>query len=273
MIFFVIKTGTVKRTTMKKGIILIITAMVALTSCSLFDDCIEGNGNVVTEERSASPITAIANSTSFQVIYVRDENYSITVEAESNILPYIETEITGGALEVKTIRGTHCLRCTVTPVITVTAPFISELINSGSGDFVADPLEGEEVKIISSGSGNIVAGEISTGDLIIIISGSGDVTTDYVVTESFSITLSGSGDLDAIGEAGNGKFIVSGSGSVFAGELSVDEARATLSGSGSVHTMVNVSLDAIISGSGNIYLYGDPVVSLVRTGSGRIINQ
>jgi len=30
MIFFVIKTGTVKRTTMKKGIILIITAMVAL---------------------------------------------------------------------------------------------------------------------------------------------------------------------------------------------------------------------------------------------------
>jgi hypothetical protein len=266
-------TRTVKRIKMKKGIIFIIPAIVALTSCSLFDDCIEGNGNVVTEERSAEPITAIANSTSFQVIYVRDDDYSITVEAESNILPYIETKIKGGSLEVKTIRGTHCLRCSVTPVITVTAPFISELINSGSGDFVADPLEGEEVKIISSGSGNIVAGEISTGDLRIIISGSGDVTTDYAVTESFSITLSGSGDLDVIGEAGNGKFIVSGSGSVYADEFSIDEARVTLSGSGSVHALVNVSLDAIISGSGNIYLYGDPEVSLIRTGSGRIINQ
>jgi hypothetical protein len=258
---------------MKKGVIFIIPALAALTSCSLFDFCIEGNGNVKTEERPAEPITAIANSTSFRVIYVRDDDYSITVEAESNILPYIETKISGGSLEVKTIRGTHCLRCTVTPVITVTAPFISELVSAGSGDLVADPLEGDEVKIISSGSADILAGEISTGDLSIVITGSGDVTTDYIITESFSVTLSGSGDLDAVGEAVNGKYTVSGSGSVYADELSVDEAEMTLSGSGSVHAQVNVSLDAFISGSGNIYLYGNPDVTLVRTGSGRIINQ
>lgn len=258
---------------MKKVVIFIIPAMLALASCSLFDLCIEGNGNVETEERSAGTITSIANSTSFQVVYVRDDNYSITVEAESNILPYIETEIKGESLEIKTIRGTHCLRYTVTPLITVTAPFIGELVNSGSGDLIADPLEGEEVKIISSGSGDILTGDISTGSLSVIITGSGDVTTDNIVAEHMSVTLSGSGDLDALGEAGSGKFIVSGSGSVYADELSLDDAEMTISGSGSVRAQVNVTLDAFLSGSGNIYLYGDPDINLVRTGSGRIISQ
>lgn len=255
---------------MKKVVVFIIMALAVLPSCSLFD-CIDGNGNVKTEERSSDSFTAVANTTSFQVIYVKSDEYSVTVEAESNIIPYIETDVSGASLEVRTIRGTHCLRYTVRPVITITAPFITDLISSGSGDLVAEAIEGDEAGIVSTGSGDIIAGDISANSLSATISGSGDVTTGQVDLETFTFTLTGSGDLNIIGEATGGRYIVSGSGSIFADELNTEKAQMTLSGSGSVHATVSVSLDATISGSGNIYLYGDPDVNLVRTGSGRII--
>jgi len=257
---------------MKRVLITGTIFLAALTSCTTLFDCIEGNGDLKSEERSAASITAIANETSFHVIYVKGEEHNIRVEAESNLLPYIETEISGGALEIRTTRGTHCLRYSTQPVITVTAPRISELVNAGSGDIVAGPLEGEEVKLIVSGSGGITAGEIAGDDVSVIVSGSGNVMTGKIVTSSIKATMSGSGDLTVSGEAVSARYIVSGSGPVFSGNLVTDEAIVTISGSGSVYTTVNDNLDAIISGSGNIYLGGNPQVSLTRTGSGRIIN-
>jgi hypothetical protein len=262
---------TVKRKVMKTLVITWTVLLAALTSCTALFDCIEGNGDLKSEERSASSFTSIANTTSFHVIYVKGGEHSIRVEAESNLLPYIETDISGGALEIRTIRGTNCLRYSIQPVITVTAPVINELVNSGSGDMVAGPLEGEEVKLIASGSGDITAGGISGDDVTVIVSGSGNVATEEIVATSIRATMSGSGDLTVSGEASSARYILSGSGQVVAGNLVAGEAIVTISGSGSVYTTVIDNLDAIISGSGNIYLSGNPQVSLTRTGSGRII--
>lgn len=257
---------------MKTALITGTVFLTALTSCTALFDCIEGNGDLKSEERSAASFTAIANETSFQVIYVKGEEHNIRVEAESNLLPYIETEISGGALEIRTVRGTHCLRYTTQPVITVTAPLISELVNAGSGDMVAGPLEGEEVKLIVSGSGDITAGKIAGDDVSVVVSGSGNVMTGEIVASSIRATMSGSGDLTVSGEAVSARYVVSGSGTVLSGDLVTEEAIVTVSGSGSVYTTVNDNLDAVISGSGNIYLSGNPQVTLTRTGSGRIIN-
>jgi len=257
---------------MKTGIITVLPVLAALSSCTLIVDCIEGNGNIRTEEREAVTFNAIANETSFHVVYIQGNEYSITVEAESNILPYIETDIRGGALEVSTVKGTNCLRYQTQPVITVTAPFVSELVNAGSGDIVADNLEGEEVKIVASGSGDIFTGTVGGEDLSVVVSGSGNIMTGEVGTSTFRATLSGSGDLTISGEAVSSRYVVSGSGSVFSADLRMESAVVTMSGSGSVYATIYDRLDAVISGSGNIYLRGDPAVSLTRTGSGRVIS-
>jgi len=256
---------------MKKVIPAIILAMTTLAACSLFGDCIDGNGDVQTEERTAVPFTAIANEASFDVNYIQGDDFSITVEAESNVLPYIETKVRAGALEIGTIRGTHCLNYTRHPVITVTAPVISEIVNSGSGDFIAGPLSGGDVRIVNSGSGDITTGTISGNEISIVMSGSGDVLTDDIDATSFKATLSGSGDLTAAGEATTSRYVVSGSGSVFSRNFASNSATVTTSGSGSVYLTVQSQLDAVISGSGNIYLAGDADVNLTRTGSGRVI--
>lgn len=257
---------------MKKVIPAIILAMTTLAACSLFVDCIDGNGDVETEVRDAVPFTAIANEASFHVTFIQGPEYTITVEAESNILPYIETKIRGGALEIGTIRGTHCLNYTRHPIITVTAPVISEIVNSGSGDFLAGPLSGTSVMIVSSGSGDITAGTLTGSEVSIVMSGSGNVMTDDVAATTMKATLSGSGDLTMTGEAVSCRYVVSGSGSVFSRYFATDAATVTISGSGSVYTIIHDHLDAVLSGSGNIYLQGDPAISLTRTGSGQIIH-
>lgn len=245
--------------------------MAALSSCTIIVDCIEGNGDIKSEERTVSSFTAIANETSFHVVYIRGSETNITVEAESNILPYIETRVTGGSLEIRTVSGTRCLRCGTQPVITVTAPLISGLVNAGSGDMVTGDLEGENVKLIVSGSGDISAGTVSADDIEIVVSGSGDISTDDISSSTFKAILSGSGVLKTSGMVTGGRYVISGSGSALSGDLAMKTAVMTLSGSGSVYATVDNSLNAVISGSGNIYLHGDPTVNLTRTGSGRVI--
>jgi len=242
-----------------------------LTSCNLFTDCIDGNGIVRSEERTAAKITAIANETSFDVIYVRGDETSLVVEAESNILPYIETDIKGDALNVRTTRGNWCLRYTTRPVIKVTAPFISELVNAGSGDIIAGQLESENIRIVDSGSGDITTGPIGCTEATFTVSGSGNISADAIDASLLKAVLSGSGTLTVKGSAATSRLTVSGSGSLFAGELETSKSQITISGSGSVHATVLESLEAVLSGSGNIYLRGDPSVSVTRTGSGRII--
>ena len=257
---------------MKKVIPAIILAMTTLAACSLFVDCIDGNGDLETEVRDAVPFTAIANETSFHVTYIQGDEYTITVEAESNILPYIETKIRAGALEISTIRSSHCLNYTRHPVITVTAPVISEIVSAGSGDFLSGDLSGTSVRIVSSGSGDITAGTLTGSEVSLVMSGSGNVMTDDIAATTMKATLSGSGDLTMTGEAVSSRYVVSGSGSVFSRYFATEAATVTMSGSGSVYTTVYDNLDAVLSGSGNIYLQGDPAINVTRTGSGQIIH-
>jgi hypothetical protein len=256
---------------MKNGIIAITMVIAGLTSCTVFIDCIEGNGNVETESRNAVPFSAIANTTSFHVEYIKGDEYSISVKAESNILPYIETEITGGSLEIRTTSGTHCLRYTEQPVITITAPSVSDLVCSGSGDVVADGLEGDDVRVVASGSGDIITGAVSAIETTIVISGSGNVMTGAIISTSLKATLTGSGDLTSSGITISNRYVVSGSGSIFSRDLLTGSEVVTMTGSGSVYTTVNDHLEGVISGSGNLYLQGDPTVNITRSGSGRLI--
>lgn len=251
---------------------LILFALLAsVSSCIMIFDCIDGNGIMRTEERTITSITSIANETSFYVVYRRSDTLSVTVEAESNILPYIETDVRGGALEIKTDRITRCLKPTDQPRIVVTAPFISELVNAGSGDIVAGPLEGDEVQVIVSGSGDIITSTIGCNMANFIISGSGKIKTGTVESDNVKATISGSGSIQTGGNTITARYVISGSGVLYAEDLLTDEANITISGSGSVYTTVLQILDATLSGSGNVYLYGDPDINFTRSGSGRVI--
>src|SRR5215211_4536604 len=68
-------------------------------------ETIEGNGNLKKETRNASGYTAVATGGAFDVDISYGTSNTITIEADENLLPYIETVVEGNELKLKTKKG------------------------------------------------------------------------------------------------------------------------------------------------------------------------
>lgn len=222
--------------------------VLVLTGCT--DDIfIKGNGIVTSETRFASPFTEVNSSGSFYVQITPGESWSITVNAESNLLPYIDTDISHGVLEL-TVRGVRHLTNTRPMEIYVTTPVLKAIRLSGSGDITSGLFAGEEFSVLLSGSGNIKTAFLS---------------------EEADLTLSGSGNIEVNGNTEKGRLTISGSGKIMGYNLKVKDCTATISGSGDVYVYPLTKLHANIMGSGYVFYAGDPQVSSYITGSGKVL--
>jgi hypothetical protein len=258
---------------MKTWIIFISLLMLLVTSCIKDIICIKGNGDFQTQSRSTNNFNEIVNTTSIDVIYRKADTISINIYAESNYFDNISTRTTNGRLELRTEPRNACFDHKRRPYIVVTSPAVDVLELTGSGDFAADSLSGNNVEMKLTGSGDLETEYISSSNMKITITGSGDAEFSNVAFDEADFTLTGSGDLSISGTGTSLIARVTGSGNVEAGELPVISADLTITGSGNIFTQVSDQLKAVISGSGNIYLKGNPVIDQTITGSGRIINR
>jgi hypothetical protein len=95
---------------MKKSILFLsIPLLAAIMVFSSFvwqeHERVKGNGDVKQEKRPASAFKDIGTSGEFKVYIQQGNTHSIEIEAESNLLPYIVTEIDGKELEIKVKKG------------------------------------------------------------------------------------------------------------------------------------------------------------------------
>ena len=78
---------------MKKILVFLIAALVFFSSCRFVTgQRVRGNGNVRTESRSPGNFKSVASHGSFDV-FVSSGEQSLKIEAEENLLPYIETYV------------------------------------------------------------------------------------------------------------------------------------------------------------------------------------
>jgi hypothetical protein len=245
--------------------------MISVGSC--LDDLtpIRGNGIITTEKRRTGPFIKLENSTSIDIVYKKADTTSVTISADENLLEYIITETYNNTLEIKTSDRKTYLDFTGRPLVTITSPYLEQAFFSGSGDFLADEMSGNEVKISLSGSGDISTDYISCTGLSITISGSGTINIKDCQSNTSDISLSGSGNVQIKGQVEDCNFKISGSGAIFAENYIAGSASVNISGSANVFTYVENDLTAVISGSGNIYLKGNPTINQTVSGSGRII--
>jgi hypothetical protein len=189
---------------------------------------VQGSGNVITETRDVSGFSEIAVGGSGVVRVEVTGTDSMTIEAEDNIMPLLETDVTNGRLVLDTSRS---ISPTVDIVYTITAA----------------TLEGLEV----SGSAEVDATGIDATDFSVDISGSGDVAAVGTLDGALSLSISGSGAFD--GESltsPQGTVDISGSGNAV---VNVSETLdVSVSGSGNVEYLGSPDVDEDISGSGNI---------------------
>lgn len=236
---------------MRKISFLLLLAAIGLQSCDFVGGKrVRGNGNVQTENRMASNFTGVSSFGSFDVYITQGSAYSIKVEAEDNLLPYIETEAEGGVLKIKTRNG-YSIRTRKDIKVYISAPAYSMLSNFGSGN------------IISQGKLN------STSAMDVELTGSGDIRLD-VNTPAISADITGSGVITLNGETKDFKGGIMGSGDIKAGDLKAENADVEIMGSGSVEIYASVKVSADIRGSGDVRYRGPANVSSDVSGSGTV---
>jgi hypothetical protein len=210
---------------------------------------VRGSGSVVEEERDLTGFSSIALRGIGRVKIEQGDAPALRIEAEDNLIPYIETRVEGTMLVIRARERTH-LRPTRPLVFHVTVVDLDRLEISGSGDADADGL--------------------TLDDLSLSVSGSGDVAITDLQADAVEARISGSGSIDLSGSARNLDLSITGSGDYRAAGLETVEAKVRISGSGSALLNASDQLEARISGSGSVRYVGNPSVVSSVTGSGSV---
>ncbi|MFK8060871.1 MAG: head GIN domain-containing protein [Polaribacter sp.] len=211
---------------------------------------IKGNGNVVTVNRTTSDFDKVSVGGSFDVILVKGKEGNIKIEGEENIIPYVETEVSGSNLKIQYKKNTNIR---TTRRLTVTISF--------------NDLEGVSL----GGSGKITCNTIiKSDDFSTNLGGSGDITLK-VDANNVKASIGGSGNINLEGKSNEFTCSIAGSGSIRAYELKTDELYAKVAGSGSIKTTVKSKIKATIVGSGSVYYKGKPThIDTKSAGSGDV---
>lgn len=210
---------------------------------------VSGNGTIVTVNRSvSSPFNGIVLEIKGELNIFQSETAKIVLSMDSNLEQYVQTEMSGGILRIKS-KGPEGLRPTKC-VIDVYTPVINSLTVSGTGKL-------------------LFADKIRTSSLQLKISGSGEIEGEAECTD-LNAEISGSGKMILAGKTQMASLGVSGSGSYECEKL--EAGRVHITASGSVRALVHAVeyLQLRGSGSGDIFYRGNPIITTLEPGTARI---
>jgi hypothetical protein len=238
---------------MKKLATLILLSTVLVTSCRFKrKHLIKGNNEVTTETRNAGDFSGVSSYGSFNVYVANGSPASVKIEAESNILPYIETFVEDNILKVRSKKGVWLSPSPRQEVkIFVTAPRFAKIRSIGSGDIIGQTKIADTSKLDLNMEGN--------GKIIL------DVDAPEVVVE-----LTGNGGIHLKGQSKYFDCRVLGNGNLKAFDLMAEETKVQIFGNGDAELYASVKLDVTIGGNGNVKYKGNAQPSTHITGNGNI---
>ncbi|CAN5663952.1 head GIN domain-containing protein [soil metagenome] len=199
--------------------------------CMFSSNSVQGSGVAKAETRDVPAFTAIDSTGSAQITVVIGDKQSLTIQADDNILPLIDTKVNGEKLVISS-SASYSAR---TPVkITITVAALNEVRIGGSGNIDAAGIVAKRFEAHISGSGDInVAGQATT--LKASISGSGSIDATKLPVDDADVRVTGSGNVQ-INATKSLNVQVTGSGDVrYAGNPS--EVKKQVTGSGRVTKM------------------------------------
>lgn len=148
---------------------------------------VSGSGTVANEQRNLSGFKAIDVGSTFEVEVTAQKDFSVTVEADDNILPLIETEVRRGVLNIECSQRVS----PKTPMkIIISAPDIENIEASGAANLIINSIKNGGLRIDASGASKIlVTGE--TAKLVVDVSGATKVDAEGLITENADLDASG----------------------------------------------------------------------------------
>lgn len=222
-------------------------------SCSKDTSCISGNKQVITETRDLKSFHSIYSNGSAEIYINPAGENGMRIEAESNIMPRIKTEVIDGRLNITT---EGCINRHKTIKIYLGMTELREVELNGSGlikctETISSSTNSNKFKL--NGSGNL------------------EMITDALQTEAYT---NGSGNIILKGAAADYKAFINGSGEIHSYDLIGRKVNVSITGSGDAEVYATDDLYVFINGSGNVYYKGNPAsVNAKYDGSGDLIKK
>ncbi len=229
---------------MKHFLILLLTVF-TLASC----DQTTGSGNIVTETRTTGNFDAISVGGSFDVEVKMGDALSVKVEADDNIMKYIETRVSGNTLKIET-EGMHNYS-DVHMKVYITVPSLSSIKASGSAEVVANNILTSSGKLtFKASSSSSIKAEVNAPEIETDASSSATIAITGK-TKSHKTEASSSADIKTFG-------------------LLSENTTAKASSSASIEVHASVNLDARASSSGSVDYKGAATVTKSENSSGSV---
>ena len=214
-----------------KHLFFLLPALFALSSCHF----VKGSGNIISEKRITGSFTGISAGGNFEVELKKGPVTEVIVESDDNIMPYIETRVSGDILEIGT-RNLHSYH-DVHMKVYITAPVISDVRVSASAGFIAKDVMKYE------------------GRLTFRASSSGTILAEVDAPEVENMASSAS-TINIKGRTKTYKADVSSGADIKSSDLMSENTTVTASSGASAHVYASVNLSANASSGANISYIG-----------------
>ncbi len=228
-----------------KQFFLFFFAAAVLSSC----DVTRGSGDIITENRSVGSFTAISAAGDFDVEVKIGSETKLVVEADDNIMKYIETRVSGNVLKIRT-EGMHNYR-DVHMKIYITTPTLTKVYASATAQVdVLDLLKSDNRLTFNASSSADIQAEVETPEVEAEASSAGTVKLRGR-TRTFRA------------EASSGAKIRSY-------DLLSENTKASVSSGATAQVYASVNLDAQASSGGDIGYRGGAAVSKSESSGGSV---
>jgi hypothetical protein len=229
----------------------LISRDVAAFTVRVEGDPVAGSGRALEENRQLTGFKMLRVDGEVDVALTAADAETVSVRADDNIVPLIETRVEDGVLRVG-VRGGAALNSRNRVVVKVSFRDLASISVYGAGDVAVDRVRGPIFETSLYGSGNVTVDRIDGADAVALL-------------------LTGSGNFQAGGGARSLGALVRGSGDVRAGQLQVREAAVRIMGSGDVTVHAVDRLEVEIHGSGDVRYRGQPQLIRRIRGSGSVV--
>ena len=160
---------------------------------SAFPGTVRGNGIKALEERTIESFSKLRIQLPAEVVFQQQEQTSVHLSADKNLLSLIKTEVKDGTLEISSKKGFS----TVNPIkITINGPLIEAAELQAGGMLSIESVDLQLLHLQLTSSGQIkLSGEVDR--LLMDILGSGSIDSSQADTQDCRVRLQGAGMISA----------------------------------------------------------------------------
>lgn len=229
-----------------------------LFSCGKESSCFKGSGNDITELRNITKdVTTIYLEDNIDLVLKEANEASLKLEGGENLLPFINTDVTGTELKISSDNNCGFLRNYKRKITAyLSLPDVKLIEYTGQGNITNTGILNYKEFTIESRNG--------TGSINLTVNSNKVDIAQHTGPADF--TINGT-TIDAF-------YYTGGNGWMYFNDLKAENVYLNHSGSGDMFVQAINSLFVQLLSSGNLNYYGNPNLTIIEnSGSGQLIKK